>query len=132
MPTGRTPRPPNIQRIPLKTPEASQIREAFVGRKTVDKLKGTWPVLDEIGLERKRQIDPPNGFTREHDDKHDERELTRGAVCFAVYGCQGFDQKQVVGMWPFTTIFKPSTDYRSNLIKAAAMLVAEIERIDRL
>jgi len=98
-------------------------------------------VIHEIDAERKRQINQ-EGYTQRHDDQH-----TSGALVFggAVYACFAGDElsgehpKERDGVieyyrkrWPFApNTFKPADDPRRTLIKAAAMIVAEIEKIDR-
>lgn len=95
-------------------------------------------VIDEIAAERKRQIEA-EGWTPEHDDQHSDRALARAAACYAV---SSIDLKitapesaergwWILRAWPWSLDWwKPSTR-RRDLIKAAALIVAEIERLDR-
>lgn len=78
-------------------------------------------VITEIVGERIRQIE--KGFTAQHDDQHKDGELARAAACYAMREISGYH-------WPFEDRWKPEGQ-RENLIKAAAMIMAEIERIDR-
>lgn len=81
----------------------------------------TGGALRDIANERWRQINE-EGFTREHDDLHGAGELKWAA---AAYQC---DPK----FWPWEPeTFKPGGDKR-DLIKAAALIVAELERLARL
>ena len=82
-------------------------------------------VLEEIYEERSRQKNV-EGWTEEHDDKHIERELAVAAACYA--------SNKVNGLWPWGTQHdkRMNHPYRKKLIIAAALLVAEIERIDRV
>jgi hypothetical protein len=93
--------------------------------------------LDEIAAERRRQIDA-EGWTPEHDDEHSDRELAAAAAAYA-YAAGVDDQERDVFIggrivprrWPWSLDWwKPSTR-RRDLIKAAALIVAEIERLDR-
>lgn len=92
-------------------------------------------VIDEIVAERKRQIEV-EGFTPEHDDEHDNWQLSSAAVCYGNMGNGGPFSHPVAGRAPWawprgSDWWKPSPDPRRNLVKAAALLVAEIERLDR-
>lgn len=79
--------------------------------------------IDEIIAERKRQIDIEL-FDSAHDDRHSGGELASAAACYAL----GRRTK----WWPWDQDWwKPSTRQR-NLVKAAALMVAEIERLERL
>lgn len=92
--------------------------------------------LDDIALERARQMGL--GWTPDHDDEHgDDRALPRAAACYALAGTGGgngpfwITHLQVPQqVWPYRWEWKPK-DRRTNLIRAAALLVAEIERLDR-
>lgn len=94
-------------------------------------------VLAEIGEERLRQI-RAEGWTLEHDDTHRRGQMARAA---AVYALVGSSDGRIPGdadtpsiterLWPWEwSWFKPKAR-RRNLIRAAALLVAEIERLDR-
>lgn len=87
------------------------------------------PAVAAVIAERVRQIQE-EGFTAEHDDRYAEHELPRAAVCYAM-GRQisGADYPR---FWPWAMRWwKPGT-HRDNLIKAGALILAEIERLDRL
>jgi hypothetical protein len=93
-------------------------------------------VLSDIAAERNRQVES-EGWTPEHDDEHDsDLALARAAACYALAGMGGngpfwISPLQVPQqVWPYRWEWKPK-DRRSNLVRAAALLVAEIERLDR-
>lgn len=79
-------------------------------------------ILDVLE-ERQRQIDV-KGWTPEHDDEHADGSLARAAACYAVGDTS-------VIWWPRGWKFKRGS-VRKMLVKAAALLIAEIERLDRL
>lgn len=92
--------------------------------------------LQEIALERRRQI-VEKGWTLEHDDQHTEGEIAEAGAWYALtpehrQWLEGND----ISFWPWDigtgqpTTFKPG-DRRRDLIKAAALIIAEIERLDR-
>lgn len=98
-------------------------------------------VIDEIAAERKRQIEV-EGWTPEHDDAHDQGEMADAAACYA--WCAGltadsrellaedwFDSSVLRRLWPWARGWWKPKDRRRDLIRAAALIVAEIERLDR-
>lgn len=88
-------------------------------------------VIEEIAAERHRQKEA-EGWTTAHDDEHQSSELAIAAGCYALTAA-GFARVAAVDMWPKAWgfhWFKPTTP-RRDLIKAAALIVAEIERLDR-
>lgn len=89
--------------------------------------------LDLIEAERLRQIDD-EGWTAEHDAEHASFELVRAAVCYANAGWQGlvgqYAADSIPHGWPWTgDWWKPSDDPVRNLVKAAALIAAEIDRL---
>ena len=76
-------------------------------------------IINEIFTERKRQMD--KGWSYEHDDTLVDGQLAWAAAAYAT----GKHELHPIG-W----IYKQSTK-RRRLIKAAALIVAEIERLDR-
>jgi len=89
--------------------------------------------LDVIA-ERRRQMER-EGWTPEHDDQHADEALTYAAAVYALHGTTGSEHRMTRTllrfMWPWdASWFKPTTR-RRDLVKAAALLMAEIERLDR-
>ena len=89
----------------------------------------------KIANERLRQINQ-EGWTAEHDDEHDDGMLTRAAICYAdkaAVQARGVrDSGQMRPIWPFEPRwYKPSEDPVENLVKAGALIAAEIDRIQR-
>lgn len=94
--------------------------------------KAAQSVLDE----RRRQVDV-EGWTAEHDDAHGEGSMAVAAACYALTAREGLDRAdslRIITLWKWTGWaqhwFKPG-DTRSNLVRAAALILAEIERLDR-
>ena len=88
-------------------------------------------VIEEIAAERQRQVEA-EGWSAEHDDRHTYGEMAAAAATYALHDLQGgwFDRWRGM-MWPWSSDWWKPTTRRRNLVKAAALLVAEIERIDR-
>ena len=82
----------------------------------------------DVQAERKRQIEAEE-WTPEHDDKHTGGELARAAACYATHST--LLGSEVDTIWPWDFAWWKPTDYRRDLVKATALLLAEIERIDR-
>jgi hypothetical protein len=95
--------------------------------------------VELIAAERKRQI-AVEGWTADHDDKHDRADLVRAALQYAETV-----RKQLLGAskehafyrsisyWPWDeSWWKPSDDPIRNLEKAGALIAAEIDRLQRV
>lgn len=89
--------------------------------------------LGDIASERQRQIEG-EGWTPEHDgDEHQGGELGRAAISYILGVAYIQEPKRSTSGWPWPWSlkwWKPS-DKRRNLVKAGALIVAEIERLDR-
>lgn len=89
----------------------------------------------DVLAERQRQIDV-EGWTPEHDDEHKGGSMAIAAACFALAGAQSdrVSSEFVAKIWPWTgwawQWWKPK-DRRHNLVRSAALILAEIERRDR-
>lgn len=91
----------------------------------------TQATLDVLA-ERRRQVQE-EGWTLEHDDDHFAGELAMAAACYAgsAGGYVWVEGKPSEAVWPWSQErWKPTTP-RRDLIKAAALILAEIERLDR-
>lgn len=81
--------------------------------------------------ERARQI-ATEGYTPEQDDGYNPGVL---ALHGGLYACHAFDnltKKRAPEGWQWDEKWWKSKDPRSNLVKAGALILAEIERIDRV
>jgi len=79
--------------------------------------------IELILQERNRQLSEL-GYTPAHDDEHRHGEIARAAADYAQPG-----QIQVLGSW---AIGKEKDSRVTQLVKAGALIVAEIERLQRL
>jgi len=95
--------------------------------------------LKDIAAERQRQIEG-EGWTSEHDDKHRSGQLATAAAVYALTGSsagraswdRGQEPSLTEQIWPWDwSWFKPTGNARRDLVKAGALIVAEIERLDR-
>jgi hypothetical protein len=95
----------------------------------------TADILCEVESERIRQIEQ-EGFDSAHDDKHKNYDLARAASCYAYEACRTDYQPETdtgnpPNAWPWAAKWWKPKDRRRDLIRAAALCVAEIERLDR-
>jgi hypothetical protein len=101
-------------------------------RKTTpgDSTNGPEQAIFDVIAERHRQI-WEEGFTEAHDDEHANYELARAAACYMISPPFDPEDDFVLGLWPWgEAAFKPRTA-RENLVRAGALILAEIERLDR-
>jgi hypothetical protein len=95
----------------------------------------------DVLQERERQISS-EGFSLEHDDRHAGGELAKASACLALEALSRRDffagaalsavRVAISSIWPWAPDWWRPKDYRRDLVRAAALLVAEIERVDRL
>lgn len=99
---------------------------------------GSERALALIREERERQVQVED-WTPEHDDQHVTGELADAAAAYAHAGDHspvnpqdgyGTDVGRILWPWDRAS-FKPGT-HRHNLVRAGALIVAELERLDRL
>jgi len=112
-------------------PEA-QDTDPDTGPKPGDVLAwGSQAVLD-VAAERRRQIEA-EGWTPEHDDEHVAGEMALAASCYAEEGPPPYEAgwQTIPTRWPWSPDWWKPQGYRRNLVKAGALILAEIERLDR-
>lgn len=97
--------------------------------------------LNDIAFERERQK-IEEGWTEEWDNHHTDQSLSQAAACYALpdgirYMVQrGYERgnRLIPAFWPVSwskNWWKPK-DRRRDLVRAGALILAEIERLDRL
>ena len=93
-----------------------------------------------LAEERYRQLSEHNGegWTKEHDDLHVNCELSRAAATYLrayhEFNTPNPDMTFVGSWyWPWDlSSWKPSDDPVRNLVKAGALIAAEIDRLQRI
>lgn len=94
--------------------------------------------LSDVIAERRRQIEV-EGWTPEHDDAHKEGSLGRAGGFYALnagaamwYGTHDTSICDTApDGWPWAPEWWKPANARRDLVKAGALILAEIERIDR-
>lgn len=83
-----------------------------------------------ISAERRRQVEQ-EGWSEQHDDAHVHDELAWAAVSYALPAVPDGPSRRV--FWPWSSRWwKPTPQDRiRELVKAGALLIAEIERLQR-
>lgn len=111
------------------------------------RASGTDRATQDVLAERRRQISV-EGWTPEHDDAHDKGELAASAACYATsvsvasrFVANGTipasEIDAAVGRceappgWPWGPTWWKPKGRRRDLVRAAALIIAEIERLDR-
>lgn len=89
--------------------------------------------IEDVLAERGRQINE-EGWTREHDDQHDAGDLAAAGASYAGSAwlwlrCGAPDPAPV--MWPWAPEWWKPKNARRDLVRAAALIIAEIEKLDR-
>lgn len=100
------------------------------------------PFALAVLAERQRQI-LSEGWTAEHDDDHDYGALARAGAAYAAHATVHFEAQDTrpsiikgvwqhaIAIWPWDKSWWKPTGFRRDLIKGAALILAEGERFDR-
>lgn len=113
-----------LARIALASLEASEKRIAELEARAFN------PAILDVIAERQRQ-QSVEGWMPEHDDEHCNGELAMAAVCYInETGTVNRNGGKPWG-WPWDASWWKPNARRRNLVKAGALILAEIERIDR-
>ena len=96
-------------------------------------------IIEEIRAERRRQMDV-EGWTPHHDDGHAGGELARMAACYAAFHeTLSIPKRHAIDdLWPWGDFLGRDGEKkirrktpRERLVIAGALILAEIERLDR-
>ncbi|WEA21662.1 hypothetical protein [Pseudomonas juntendi] len=115
-----------------------QIKET---RELLEAQSPTWSTaVRDLLAERRRQV-IEEGHTLKRDDQYTEGQLAQAASAYAFWadprGARQDDHidyldSRPVGLWPWAKEHWKPTSPRLMLIKAGALILAEIERLDRM
>lgn len=100
-------------------------------------VKPVSAAIRDVIAERQRQISA-EGWTPEHDDGHENGELSLTASAYAMQAAlapwdEDIDYQDYPAPkgWPWDDRWWKPTNPRRDLVKAGALILAEIERLDR-
>ena len=96
----------------------------------------------DVLAERRRQVEV-EGWTSNHDDKHYDGSMAMAAACYASNAAAWAarvtpklrEQYTVLSpsfRWPWALEWWKPKSQRQDLVRAAALILAEIERLDRM
>ena len=108
----------------------AMLDELEAAEKRIAELEGGAfnPAILDVVAERQRQ-QSVEGWTPEHDNAYQNSELADAAACYAIHAHnQGFSTP---AHWPWSPDWWKQSGARRDLVKAGALILAEIERIDR-
>lgn len=90
------------------------------------------PFMQAAIAERFRQVEA-EGWSIEHDDAHVQGELALAGGCYAITANQldGGERFGVDRIWPWSLDWWKPVGFRRDLVKAAALIIAEGEKFDR-
>jgi hypothetical protein len=106
--------------------EIAELRNVATAAPSPARYSAATPAALAVLGERQRQ-QQEEGWSAAHDDAYRGEELRWAAVCYALY----MTQQNPPAFWPWPPEWWKPRDRRANLVRAAALLIAEIERIDR-
>jgi hypothetical protein len=101
--------------------------------------------IEDIAAERRRQIEV-EGWSAEHDDAHIGGELAEAGAAYAMWAARyvhnadsspagdNYPRKPLPSpptCWPWSLGWWKPRDFRRDLVRAGALIAAEIERHDR-
>lgn len=90
----------------------------------------THHALEEIAAERERVISE-EGRDAACDDTYTGGELALAAAAYAL-GSFPAAKRTAKRLWPWSRDWWKPTSHRRNLVKAGALIVAELERLERI
>lgn len=90
---------------------------------------GLQRAASDVVIERLRQVHG-EGFSFERDDSYDNGQLPRAAACYLT-AAAGMPSRLRTLHWPFAPEWLKPGMVREDLVKAGALILAEIERLDR-
>jgi hypothetical protein len=101
----------------------------------------TSAICAEVAAERRRQVES-EGWSAKHDDGQPRGSLAKAAACYAAHAgayeslqpdvnLVAYLSADVPLRWPWSHRWWKPKNPRRDLVRAAALIVAEIERLDR-
>lgn len=105
---------------------------------------GLTKAAEDVLTERQRQVEK-EGWTPGHDDNHDDGAMAQAAAVYALGAATDKPERSVIdefgsegtpyrihSLWPWSREWHKPRSRRDDLVKAGALILAEIERLDRM
>lgn len=102
--------------------------DAFLAEVLAQVVKSPSNAVQSVIAERQRH-QSAEGWTPEHDDQYSKSQLLWASSCYVLNAIHPFNR--IPFDWPWTPEWWKPTNPRRDLVKAGALILAEIERIDR-
>lgn len=120
----------NLMAAALDVPAPSEPPEvpAWATGDLQDIAKPLTAAARDVLAERQRQISV-EGFNAQRDDGYTGCQLARAAAGYAVRAGDRIDYPPL--FWPWENLWWKPRDQRHDLVRAGALILAEIERLDR-
>jgi len=105
---------------------------------TYEAVNGSSPLaIEDVATERRRQVEQ-EGWTPQHDDReHEQGALACAGAAYALHAGHVVNPNRAgyfsppPDFWPFDEEWWKPKNPRRDLVRAAALIIAEIERLDR-
>lgn len=114
----------NVKRALEETPAT----DAFLAEVRAHGVKSLSNAVQSVIAERQRHQSVER-WTPEHDDQYSKSQLLWAASCYVMNAIHPFNR--IPFDWPWDSRWWKPTSPRRDLVKAGALILAEIERIDR-
>lgn len=115
---------PNLRVAYCETPAT----DAILAEVRAQGVKSLSNAVQSVIAERQRH-QSVEGWTPEHDDQYSKSQLLWASSCYVLNAIHPFNR--IPFDWPWTPEWWKPTNPRRDLVKAGALILAEIERIDR-
>ncbi|HBA3988989.1 TPA: hypothetical protein J5U09_004392 [Escherichia coli] len=108
--------------------EETQATDAFLAEVRAQGVKSLSNAVQSVIAERQRH-QSAEGWTPEHDDQYSKSQLLWASSCYVLNAIHPFNR--IPFGWPWTPEWWKPTNPRRDMVKAGALILAEIKRIDR-
>lgn len=112
----------------LESDNKTPATDAFLAEVRAQGVKSLSNAVQSVIAERQRH-QSAEGWTPEHDDQYSKSQLLWASSCYVLNAIHPFNR--IPFGWPWTPEWWKPTNPRRDLVKAGALILAEIERIDR-
>ncbi len=112
----------------LESDNKTPATDAFLAEVRAQGVKSLSNAVQSVIAERQRH-QSVEGWTPEHDDQYSKSQLLWASSCYVLNAIHPFNR--IPFDWPWTPEWWKPTNPRRDMVKAGALILAEIERIDR-